>query len=483
MKKRYSFCLKFLLVFNLIIIIVGRQAAADLPYNSFAYDVSGKPFPLQAPYIPVEIIGNYLYSFDKDGEIISLPGISGPQSIYVDKDDNIYVCDTQNNRIIKINQAGFLLMEYKDESLTLNAPEGIFVTPDNEVYVADTGNERIVIFNDSGEVIKTYEKPEDIRLANFTFYPRKISVDTRGFLYILTRSGTEGVMVITPRGDFAGFFGSNTVELNWFQRIRRIIYSSEQIKKNPGVQTSIINDITIDENGFIYTVTRNLKSGQIKKFNSVGDDLFGGRNMIYINPNNKVATTLSTIATDFDGNIYSIDSSNGVIYQYDSTGEPLFSFGRTVEGSEIKIGVFGEATSLAVDSKGYIFVADRMYNGIHVLRPTEFTNNVHRANKLYADGRYLESEEHWKNVIRGNVNFYKANLGIGKAFYSNREYKSALEQFKIAQQRDFYSDSLWEIRLRIMQQYFAYIASGITAILLIVYLAIQIKSNYRRQKE
>jgi hypothetical protein len=84
---------------------------------------------------------------------------SGPRDVSGDSNGNIYVADTGNNRIQKLNSSG--TYQWKVGGLTsgtgnteFNAPEGIFWR-DNKVYVSDTGNNRIQVFSDAGVYEKT----------------------------------------------------------------------------------------------------------------------------------------------------------------------------------------------------------------------------------------------------------------------------------------------------------------------------------------
>jgi hypothetical protein len=101
---------------------------------------------------------HYIANFDSPVEVTlgSLGSGYGcfnhPKGVATDRLNRIYVVDTGNNRVIRMNDisgAGWTEVgRYGSGDGELNNPTGICVSPDFEVYVADTGNHRIVRFVD-----------------------------------------------------------------------------------------------------------------------------------------------------------------------------------------------------------------------------------------------------------------------------------------------------------------------------------------------
>jgi sugar lactone lactonase YvrE len=74
-----------------------------------------------------------------------------PQDIAIDSSGNLYICDTGNNRIKKIDSSGFVTLFAGDGSFgisngppltlaTFSLPVSIFIRSPTEMYVADSGN-------------------------------------------------------------------------------------------------------------------------------------------------------------------------------------------------------------------------------------------------------------------------------------------------------------------------------------------------------
>jgi hypothetical protein len=66
--------------------------------------------------------------------------LNRPMALAVDTDDNIFVADTLNDRILRISSDGDVQIIAGD----LNAPAGIAVCENGIIYVSDTGNHRII---------------------------------------------------------------------------------------------------------------------------------------------------------------------------------------------------------------------------------------------------------------------------------------------------------------------------------------------------
>jgi uncharacterized protein (TIGR03437 family) len=81
-----------------------------------------------------------------DGGPAALAQLSGPRSVTLDSQHNLYVADSGNNRIRKITPSGNITTFAGG----FNAPEYLTATSDGALYVADAGNNRVVKVLPSG---------------------------------------------------------------------------------------------------------------------------------------------------------------------------------------------------------------------------------------------------------------------------------------------------------------------------------------------
>jgi sugar lactone lactonase YvrE len=439
-------------------------ADAAVPYRSYGY-FDHRPYPIQSLYVPVGVIGAELYTEAPDGVREAVPGLNGPTDLFIDDEGYLYVSDTNNNRVVKMDDQGTLLLEFgagENDNAKLNAPEGVYVASNGNVYVCDTGNNRIAVYDAGGRWIDEIGKPDAVSLKDVTFIPSRVSMDARGFLYVAAKGVNEGLIVISPDKQFAGFFGSNKVQLSLLDRLKYMLYSEKQ-RRSSAFGAASVTDVFIDREGFVYTTTSSAKSEQIKKYNVGGDNLFDGKNF-RVDDRLALSGSYSGITVDHAGNIYAIDSGAGRIYQFDRDGNPMLSFGRKLTDSGLRVGMFGDPVSIKMNEDGYLFVTDRLFNGVQVFRPTAFMKMIQKADDLFNAGQYAEAKQAGEEILKRNAFYYKAHYIIGKALYREGQWKAAMARFKRVRDTASYSEAFWEWRVEWVRTYFGVVAAAFVVI-------------------
>ncbi|MDP4146941.1 MAG: NHL repeat-containing protein [Bacillota bacterium] len=485
MKNKSIFTIPIIIILSLY---MGTSCVfASVPYPSFAYGPEGKPFRIQTPYMPVNVIGNKLYQKDKLGRLVNTLGLNNPNDIYIDKSDNMFISDNFNNRVVEINDTGVLLQEFgigQDPKSRLNGPEGVYVSQNGDVYVADTGNQRIVVYKPNGQFIKEYKKPDDVSLKKIMFSPIQLSIDSRGFLFIVLRGSNEGIVVLSPAGEFQGFFGRNVTQLSLMESIKRKLYTKQQVATNSNQVAASVSDVYIGNDNYIYTCTQNVSTNLIKKLNTKGEDLF--ENIDFnVNDDNIVTNgelSFSAITVDKHGFIYAVDKENGLVFIFDNNGHILASFGMKLTGNNFRIGRFGVPVSIAVNSKGEIYVADQSYNGIQVFKPTRFMNEVFTATNLYNNGEYSKSKPYWEDILKKNVFYYEAHLALGEIYYENQQWSKSLTELKLAKNQKLYSDALWQLRVVWVQRNINKLAGAFVLFSSLLFIAKRFKNKLNIKK-
>lgn len=188
MKRLFPlYCLVLFLVFT------GILSASELhlstfivPYRSYTFDYWRKAVEGPIAYLPKAVI---------TAEEIGVENLRQPKDIFVDKNNDIYIADTGNNRILHLDSEwnlkriidGFINQGEKD---TFSRPNSLVITADQYMYVADTGNARVVQLDQNGDLVRIYTSPhvdnEGVFDANFNFRPLKIGVNEKGtYLFYL----------------------------------------------------------------------------------------------------------------------------------------------------------------------------------------------------------------------------------------------------------------------------------------------------------
>jgi DNA-binding beta-propeller fold protein YncE len=106
---------------------------------------------------------------------------SSPKDIAVDKEGNVYVADSKNNRIQKFNNTGVFILSWGKEGNApgdFKEPCGIDIGPDGNIYVADTWNGRVEVFTNTGSFVQAMGQEQGL------WGPRDVGVDKDGNVYI-----------------------------------------------------------------------------------------------------------------------------------------------------------------------------------------------------------------------------------------------------------------------------------------------------------
>jgi sugar lactone lactonase YvrE len=141
----------------------------------------GEPFGLAIDrdgniYVADAGESNRIRKLTREGAVISLAGgsegfadgagaaasFNTPSALAIDRDGNLYVADTGNNRIRKVTKEGLVTTLAGDGSAgfrdgpaaqaQFNGPLGVAVDEEGNLYVADTYNDRIRLVTKEGEV-------------------------------------------------------------------------------------------------------------------------------------------------------------------------------------------------------------------------------------------------------------------------------------------------------------------------------------------
>ncbi|MBW7458359.1 nuclease PIN, partial [Paenibacillus sepulcri] len=256
--------------------LLPATAYANVKYATFTKNSAGSLVWLQPAYIPIDVIGEDLYLADpQDPSVRTVSSMQHPKDIYIDSDDQIFIADTGNNRIVHLDRDGKLIRYITVPESPLNKPEGVFVTEAGDIFIADTGNRRIVKLDNNGKMVQEIAKPSSPFISDtFVFTPVKLIVDERGFLYVASQGSYEGLLVLDPDGSLQGYFGTNQTVLSALDALKRWLYTEEMYAREVQKRPETINSLATDGSGFIYTVTGGAISGnQLKKLNSRGDNM------------------------------------------------------------------------------------------------------------------------------------------------------------------------------------------------------------------
>lgn len=408
-----------------VILLSTSSVGAVSPYTTWAWGPGGYFFMTQDAYTPVDEI--------------DLP-ISSAEDMFITPDGTIYIADTGNARIVKLKN--FEVVASYGEGI-LAGPTGVFVDEEGILYVADGKSNTIVILDKNGNLLTQFGRPDEPLFGSSTeFLPRKIAVDKRKNLYIISEGCANGIVQMNTDGDFIGYFGANRSKMSLKMILQRMFLTKEQLAQFVKNQAPSPSNIAIDNQSLVYTVTPGATDYQaISKFTISGKNIF---------PAAPGSATFRDIHVSDSGLVLTVDAT-GSIYEYDALGMILFIFGAPDRGDQ-RLGTLRNPT--AIERYGeYIYVLDKEKNAVVSYQTTAFAQTVHHGVRLYMDGFYAEAKPFFEDVIALNGSFIMSYRAIGDAYFKAGDYRNALANYRYGEDQRGYSQAFWELRNAILQKY------------------------------
>ncbi len=427
----------------LLVCLCATAQAAEPPFYTMTEDHDGEFVYSQAGYLP----DLALYEFDGKP-------LKRPVDVFLDEEDNLFIADNGNKRIIMCTRDGEYLRTYGQG--LLKAPMGVCVRH-GKLYVADESLKQVVIFDlASGDVIFELDKPEDLLYGQENnFRPQAVLVDNAGSMYVICKGNPNGIAQFSADGTFLCYFGANVNKLTPMEMLQRFLFSEEEATRfSKNLSSSPVN-MAMDERGMIYTVTGGYKG--VKRLSMSGNDTMPGTSQGFVGA--------TDVAVGEYGNIFVIDQ-NGYIMEYTRDGRVLFYFAGQ-DATRTRSGLFVYTVAIDIDSKGCLYVADRDKGVVQRFAITEYARQVHHALSLYQDGLYEESREPWEDLLKQNSMFDYAQMGLGRAYFQLEMYDEALTASRLGGDRNGYSDAFWEVRNTFLQDNIMWIFAGLIALWLL----------------
>ena len=418
-----------------------------------------------------------------------------PQSLFV-QGSMLYVVDTGNNRILEIQRSEegvFSLSRIIDSVLdtepsTFSSPGDVFVDTQGNIYVADTNHNRIVMMDQDCRFIRDYVKPVDSTFdQSSAFLPNKIVVDTSGRVYVLATNVNKGLIKYEADGTFTGYIGANPVKYTLWDYIWKEFFTTkEQRAQQANFVPTEYENICIDDEGFIYCTNivfseydlRSDTAKPIRRINSIGSDILIKNgwtppigDLEWLEGSTDYGPSKFKDITVFDNDIYvAFDRTRGRVFGYDPQGSLLWAFG-TKGNSE---GAFRGAVS--IEHMGFdLLCLDESDNSITVFTPTEYGSLIYQASDEYLRGDYDTSADTWREVLRLNANYPLAFVGIGRSLMRQDDYEGAMSYFKMAHDRENYGRAYRYYRKDVVEKYIGWIVGVVVALLVVPLLVRKVK--------
>lgn len=454
-----------------------------IPYETYTYwtklssTTSRKVVSMRPLYEVERVVNSTDISENTLGDI---------EDIYCSKNGYTYILDSKLPAIVVLDSEYKYLKTITElksasgESISFTGATGLYVTEDEKIYLCGTASECVWVSDANGNLEDTLTLPDsDIIPEKFNYSPIKVTVDNKGYVYVLSDGSYYGALLYSPTGEFLGFYGANTVASTVSQVLQNIwnrLFVND-VKKEASVKSLPyqFTDLDVGKDNFIYTATGRTTAnatGQIKVLNPAGMDVSGASDLDFQDPeyvhyaNDWKNQDLSQLAADEDF-IYVLDSGNGKVYLYDVAGNLLGVFGGGTTYGDVK-GTFNNPVAIALNGDD-IIICDKAKCSVTVFRITEYGKLVKESQAKTLNSWYLEAKEGWEEVLRQDSNSQLAYRGLAKAYFREGNYKKAMEYAKIGADRDTYSESYKYVRKEIIADNFYW---GFPALILLVGIAV-----------
>ena len=341
--------------------------------------------------------GSRIRKVDSTGTITTIAGRGGffggdggpaveaqfhyPSGMAVDVAGNLYIADTGNHRIRKVDATGTITTiagrTFSGDGgpasqAQLSEPEGVAADRAGNVYIADSNNHRIRKVDATGTITTIAGTGE----SGFSgdggpasqaqlFYPRGVAVDGLGNLYIVDSfnnrirkvDATGTITTIAGTGEY-GFGGDGGPA------------SQAQFREPYGVAVDGLGNLYIGDS-FNQRIRKVDLTGTITTIAGTGERGFGGDG----GPASQAQLRAPEgVAVDEAGNLYIADTGNHRIRKVDLTGTITTIAGSGERGFAGDSGPAVEAAldlpvDAAVDRAGYVYIADWLNHVIRKLAP------------------------------------------------------------------------------------------------------------------
>lgn len=463
------------------------KTSNQIPYDSYTYwnySASERKAVYCKPIYKTEFVLNYM-------DIGAAKQLGKITDVAASKSGELYILDGDMSAIYILNsnykpKGTINCVKNENEELTFKDARGIYVDSDNNIYIADTENGRVIVCNESGELVKQLLLPDSKLIPDdFNFRPIKVAVDARGYMYVLSDGSYNGAILYSPDGDFLGFYGANSVKSSVTQVItqlwNKVIMTDEKRAASATVLPYQFTDICIDSNNFVYTATGNTNkfatTGQLRKLSPGGKDVIESSGYNYTDEGTGTyQQDMHGLDVDDKGFIYAIDSSYGHIFVYDQNNNLLGVFG---SGAKIgtQNGSFTIASAITVNGNDVI-VSDSTLNTVTVFKETDYGKLLKKAQILTDNGEYIKAKPLWNELIKQDKQNQLSFKGLAKAYLDEEDYSKSLDYAKKAYDRDTYALAFKEIRNDWITKNFVLI---IVIILLLIVSVIMLTRYFRKR--
>lgn len=474
---------KWIPAFAIMMIILSVNVSATVT-DTYIYDKNKDTKPAPAPALAVSNLR---------GEDLEIGEFSEPQDLCFSDSGVLYIADTKNNRIVIIKDVGaskqsvcvinsFMNGENVDG---FKSPSGIFVDGENNLFVSDTDNARIVKLSPQGELLQIIGAPDDSVLQNdFIFKPTKLVVDKYRQMYVISSGYNAGLMDFDSDGIYTHSMGAPQVAKSLLDQLWQRFQTKAQRERTQSYVPTEYSNVAIDDEGFLFVTTATYDDSvgesapePLRKLNAKGVDVLNRvGDPVGDEVTNGETYTGYSVFSDVCmlgyGDFALLDHKRGRVFAYNSVGELLYEFG----GPGDVLGAIRNGVAMGYYNDCY-YVLDAGKNQVSVFELTEYGKLFGDVAKARQEINFKAERELWNQILSRNANCTLAMRGLGNAAYRTKDMKLAMQYYKLAGDRDGYSKAYSFVRRDWIENNVWIIVLGLMAVIAVSVLIVVSKKR------
>jgi trimeric autotransporter adhesin len=364
--------------------------AVDASGNLFFADTDNNRIREVTPGAIIStFVGNSRCRFGGDGGPATSANVNLPTGLAADAFGNLFIPDTDNNRVRKITQAGIISTvagngtgAYAGDggqatSAELFSPEAVTVDTAGNLFIADTGNLRVrkvtpggVISTVAGNGLYEYSGDGGLATSAALGYPTGVAVDASGNLFIADTFNNR-IRRVTADGIISTVAGTG-----------RAAYSGDD---GPAVNAALNSPtgVALDQSGDLFIadsgndrIRKLMRSGVISTVAGNGTTGYSGDG----GPATSATLSLSalppsSVVVDTVGDVFVADTGNNVVRKVTPLGVIATVAGNATSGFSGDGGpatgaALYDPTGVAVGPTSKLFIADAGNNRIREVLAT-----------------------------------------------------------------------------------------------------------------
>ena len=389
---------------------------------------------------------------------------------YHEESKILFAVDQTNNCILKLDFEGNLLGKIESfnnvgKEETFFEPTGVFVDEKQNIYICDTGNHRIVHLNNDLSLVRIIDAPESTILGkDFVFNPTHLVIDSIDRFYVISTGFNQGVLCLDEKGNFLNCLGTPAVTFNMVDYLWKMISTEKQKDRMEKYIPTEYNNISIDNEDFLYVTCSNYtiwnyisgEAATLKKLNAKGRDIiasdgaykpYGDRTVTRKGNHSGGSVLVDVLSMDY-GMFCSVDRNRGKVFVYNNNSQLLFEFGTIGDYN----GSFSKPSSVEYTNRTFA-ISDSQKCNISLFKVNDYGNKLIETARLHQLGDYEAEEKLWSEIFTLNNNSTIALTGLANVEHRNGDYKSAMKNFKSADDTEGYAKAFKEYRKEMLNEY------------------------------